>query len=358
MHVLVAGWIGSTNLGDELVFAGLRRLLRARGAQVTAVSRDPETTRSLHGVAATPADTPWRLLESVRSADAMVFGGGGLVQDETSPFNLPYHLARPAVADLGGVPWAGIGLGVGPVRTLAGRTLTRILRRATGLSVRDPASADLLTTLGVPGAAPAADLAFHLPRPEVEVQDRLIVCLRAWGGSGGGLLPVRGAAQVDATPAWFVDGAAAALDAAADATGLAVTFVALQADRDDAIHARVAARMHTPSTRHTPGLDDVVPLIASGRVVVAMRYHAAIASILGGRPVALLGYSPKVASLAEALGAGGRLLDWSPAGLARLPSAATAVAGNEAAVETAYERLAADASGNERVLDRLLAAAS
>ena len=358
MHVVVAGWVGSTNLGDELVFAGLRRLLAARSAHTTAISRDSEATQRLHGTDATAASDPRALWRTVRAADALILGGGGLVQDETSPFNLPYHLARPALAEAASRPWAGIGLGVGPVRTAAGRRLARLLRRAEGVSVRDTTSADLLATLGVPGAVPAADLAFHLPRPEVEVQDRLVVCLRAWGGSGRSRLPVRGKTQVDATPDWFVERTAAALDAAAEATGLAVHLVALQADRDDPIHARVAARMRTPAERHTPTLDEVVPLIASGRVVVAMRYHAAIAAILGTRPAVLVGYSPKVTALADHLGAGGRLLDWSPAGVDRLPDAIGAVAGHAGAVADARERLTAAAHGNEVVLDRLLTAAS
>nr|MBA2280837.1 hypothetical protein [Acidimicrobiia bacterium] len=48
--VTVSAWIGSANAGDELVHAGLRRLLAQLGASdVLAVSVDPGATVERHG---------------------------------------------------------------------------------------------------------------------------------------------------------------------------------------------------------------------------------------------------------------------------------------------------------------------
>jgi polysaccharide pyruvyl transferase CsaB len=358
MRVLVAGWVGSTNLGDELVLAGFRHLSAHLGLSVHALSRDPAATTTTHGVPAT-ADTD--LTGSgriVRSAHAVVFGGGGLVQDETSPFNLPYHLSRVWGAQLARVPWAGLGLGVGPLSTRLGRTLAGTLRRAVAVSVRDRPSAELLAQVGVPGAVPAADLALHLPRPRVEVEDVVTVSLRPWAGSGASWLPVGLRRTGDATPDWFLDRAARALDDIATRTGLGVRLVALQTDRDHELHQRVAERMTTAPELRVPTLATVVDEVARGRVVVAMRYHAAIAGVLGGRPVVGIGYSPKVTALADDLQAGARLLRWDAEELAGLADAVETVLGQDEAVEAGYERLAARGVGNRQVLERLLAAAS
>ena len=125
------------------------------------------------------------------------------------------------------------------------------------------------------------------------------------------------------------------LDDLSTRTGLPVRFVALQADRDDAVHAQVAARMRAPSERRCPGVHEVVGEVAAGRLVVAMRYHAGIAAVLGGRPAVLLGYSPKVEALADELGDGAQLLPIQAAAIRGLGETGRAVIGQEAAVTRA-----------------------
>src|SRR5436190_859884 len=113
--VVVTAWIGSTNIGDELVFASLAGKLRARSVDIIAVSRHPSATErdhETHAIGHFDLRAAWR---SVSSADAMIFGGGGLLQNRTSTFNLPYHLALPVVARRRQRPLAAIGVGAGPI---------------------------------------------------------------------------------------------------------------------------------------------------------------------------------------------------------------------------------------------------
>ncbi|HWG93144.1 MAG TPA: polysaccharide pyruvyl transferase family protein [Mycobacteriales bacterium] len=346
-RVLVAGWIGSTNLGDELVLSGLLRHLRALGASPVAVSVDPAGTRAVHGTDAVGVP---QVPAATRTAGAVVLGGGGLLQDETSPFNLPYHLGRTAPARALRRPVAGVGLGAGRLTTRTGRALVRAALRGVPLTVRDAPSADLLQACGLPRPQVTADLALGLPPVEVAAQDRLVVCLRPWSG-GGGRLPVglrRARPPVD-DPA--LDRTAAELDAVAAATGLAVHLVALQADRDGPLHDAVAARMRTPATTARPDLEALPAEVASGRVVLAQRFHGGVCAVLAGRPVVLVGYSPKVDALAADLGAAARLLPWSPAGLAGAVAAVQAVAATSSA--EGRERLRAREAGNRTALERL-----
>ena len=63
-------------------------------------------------------------------ADAMVFGGGGLLQDESSAWNLTYHLSRVGMADRRHLPWVGVGLGAAGITTRRGeRTVADALRQ-------------------------------------------------------------------------------------------------------------------------------------------------------------------------------------------------------------------------------------
>ncbi|HUF31684.1 MAG TPA: polysaccharide pyruvyl transferase family protein [Acidimicrobiales bacterium] len=363
---LVAAWVGSTNLGDELVYAALAAKLAARGVAVTAVSTDPAATVATHGGAAVGQWDLRGLARATGAATGVILGGGGLLQDQTSAFNLPLHLSRTWLARARRTPVAGVGLGAGGLVTRLGRALVRrSMGAAVAVSCRDDASADLLASLGLPRPLVAADLALSLPRPAVEVQDRLVACLRPWtatrsrlpvalrsGGSGGG--SGGGGSGGGLAPAWFLDAMATGLDEAAEQTGLAVHLVALQADRDDAVHRAVADRMRTPVTTATPTVATVVDEIATARVVVAMRYHAGIAAALAGRPSVLVGYSAKVPALAADLGEGAVGLDWDARALEGLAAAVGSILGQDAAMVEACEALRVRERGNDQVLDRLL----
>jgi polysaccharide pyruvyl transferase CsaB len=360
VRVLVASWAGSTNLGDELVLAGLLGKLAKREVDVEVVSVDPAATTAAHGVSAVNhRDLPafWR---SVGRADAVVFGGGGLVQDETSAFNLPYHLSRPWLSRLRGRPWAGVGLGAGPLQTRLGRGLVRSLWSATGVSVRDRTSAELLARLGIDGVVVAADLALSLPPPEVEVEDRIVVSLRPWTVARR-RAPVGASRKRMQVPPWFLDVTAAALDRTAEETGLGVLFVAFQADRDGQVHERVAERMKTDVEFAAPGVHEIVDVVAAGRVVVGMRYHAGVAAVLGGRPAVLVDYSPKVAGLAadhRELGGGGiAALEFDASSVARIPDAVSKVIDRGEEVIAGRDHLRERERGNDDILDRLIEAA-
>ena len=359
MRVVVAGWVGSTNLGDELALAGLRRLLQGRGAQVAAVSADPAATRRVHGVGAVRHDRPDHLSAAIGRADAMVFGGGGIVQDVTSPLNLPYHLARVQLARAYRTPYAAVGLGIGGLDTRAGCWQVRHgLRGAVGITVRDTASRELLAEVGVPGARVASDLAFALDPPATRSAgdgDRLVACLRPWSERRS-RLPV--AARGDATPQPHVDALARALDEASHATGLTVRFVALQADRDGPFHRRVAARMRQPVEFALPELDGVLEEFTQARAVVSMRYHGGVAAALAGLPVVMISYALKVDALAAELGDGARRLGWEPAELERIPAALAAVVDRREVVLAARDALRERQQVNAGLLDELLDAAA
>ena len=352
MRVLVAGWIGSTNLGDELVLAGLLRHLRALGVTPVALSVDPAATVRDHSVEAVRSGGPTALLAAAGSCDALVLGGGGLLQDETSPFNLPFHLARSWAAAVRRLPRAGVGLGAGRLDSTLGRALVRASLRATPVSVRDAPSADLLASLGLPRPVVAADLALALPDVETPAKDRVVVCLRPWAG-GGGLLPASVRARCrTAAPDPALQATAYELDRLHDATGLVPHLVALQPDRDGPLHDAVATRMTGPVSTARPDLAALPGEVGSGRVVVAMRYHGALCAVLAARPTVLVGYSPKVDALAAELGPAGRLLPWRADGLAGAVEAVQAVLGRD--TDEARERLRSRGRGNDLVLEQLM----
>ncbi|HJO06957.1 MAG TPA: polysaccharide pyruvyl transferase family protein [Chloroflexota bacterium] len=351
----VAGWIGSANLGDELVFSVLRGLLADRGIAVAAPSLNPTETASTHDVDAFGHLDPVALRRHLRATDAMVFGGGGLLQDETGIWNLPYHLHRVRSARRASTPWAGIGLGAGGLTTRLGRSqVRRALVDHTAIAVRDEASLNALTSLGIERVVRSADLVWLTNPPEPATRTGTLgVCLRAPQTTR--LVPAalgpRGRLTDDLAAA-----IATAIDTTATATSLTTRFIAFEADADDPVHRQVADHMDTPAETHTPGLTNVLATVATTEAMITMRYHAAVAAALAGSGVVTLDFSPKLGSLAADLGpAGCHLSPSAPDGLSRLPETVTAALAARAALPEAVERLKALAARNVDVLDDLLA---
>jgi polysaccharide pyruvyl transferase CsaB len=350
-RVTVAGWVGSTNLGDELLFRILCDLLGARGVAVCGPSVDPTGTAATHGAEAYGHLKQSALRHSLVASDAFVFGPGGLLQDETGVWNLPYHLRRIRIARRSGLPWAGIGLGADGLTTNRGRAQVRkALVGHTAIAVRDEPSFDALNSLGVERVVLAADLAFLVePRP-VAGDGVLGVSLRA--PQSGRLRP----GALDTGGQWSdgrADAMATALDDTVRSTGLTVRFLAFDARSDSVVHRQVAERMATAAEVVEPDLDGLVAALARVDAMVTMRYHGAVLAAAGGAGVVALPFSPKLRSIADDLGPGAMLLDDTTAGL---PKAVASVLEHRHHIGDSVDRLRTLAGRNVEVLDDLLGA--
>ena len=348
-RVAVAGWIGSDNLGDELILRALVVSLRARGAEPVAISIDPARTARTHGIDAvlhrSPLDT-LRLARSLRNTDGLVVTGG-LIQTETSIWNVPFHASRIRAAH--GLYGAAIGLGVGrvsgPVPVAIAR---RALQRLKSLVVRDHDSADRLLGWGLRNVRVGSDPVIGEEIGQVEAEDTMCVILRPPNRRGIGTAAAKaGRPSVAQTSAL-----AGALDAVARSTGLSTRMVAFQESRDMPIHRYVADRLGDEVELVAPGLDNVLDEVGRSRLVITMRYHGAIAALLHGRPAVLLDYSPKMASLAAE---GGRWAPLTPVQsepdrLVRAAEAATAVASRATEVRGILRSRLAE---NDRAMDEV-----
>ena len=353
--VAVAGWIGSSNIGDELIFREIKRKLFQRGANPTAISIDASSTRADHRCDSIehggPGDS-WALLRSLGAMSSLILGGGGLIQSETSPWNLPFHLSRVWSARARHLPWAGIGLGVGSMYGALGRTfVAATMRSAIGTTVRDEASATALRAIGVERVVVAADPVICADVETSSAHERIAVSLRRH--NRGGRKTARSQSESDLDMSW-VQSTATALDVLSAAWGLPIRFVAFQPDRDDVIHRAVADRMLSPFSFAPSSFDTVLDEVASSTFVVAMRYHAAIGALLGGVPGLLVDYSPKMRDLAADVGDGLQVISSEFLDADDLVHRLHTAERHASVLPDALSALRARETANGRMIDRLL----
>ena len=280
VRVLVSGYYGFGNVGDEALLQALSAGLAARGHAVTVLSRHPAETRRLHGVGAASRRS---LLPALLRHDALLSGGGGLLQDKTSARSLGYYLGVLRLAKALGKRTVVYGQSVGPLSEAGERAVARALR-GVRVAVRDETSKDLLATLGVE-ARLVADAALLLEPPHVSPSPDAPVLLVPRGG-----YPV-------------ITEALGALAARLGAQGVRVAALALHA-AEDAPHLELmkgtAPGLELLHAR-TPG--EALAHIANASYVVSARLHGLILAAVAGRPFCGVVYDPKVAAFLEESGA-------------------------------------------------------
>jgi polysaccharide pyruvyl transferase WcaK-like protein len=169
-RVLVAGYYGAGNIGDEAVLAGLLEGLRFQGiTKITALSFNPAETARIHGVDAVLNGRRFEGLPALRKlaskSDLFILGGGGLLWDQ-NPHVAPYWLSKVACAMSARCPVVYYALGVDRLATRTAKLMAQVVsNRAKAITVRDLDSADALRAAGVsrPAITVTADPALLMP---------------------------------------------------------------------------------------------------------------------------------------------------------------------------------------------------
>lgn len=319
-RILISGYFGFGNTGDEAVLAAMASHLRslAPDVEITALSSDPGHTERVHGVRAVPRMQLSGVLDAMRRCDVFVSGGGSLLQDATGPKSIPYYLGLVALARVLGKPTVMYAQGVGPVRGRLGRALIRaVVPGMTVLTVRDPGSRSLLSQLGVPEdrVAVCADPAFGL-EPDYTPAEMRQRARAAFGldpdeplvGVALRSLP-RSSDSSDL--GWLAQGFAPVLDKLAAELGAGIVLIPFQPSQDtvaaEAIVERSKARHRIISPPDDPR--EAMALVAGMDMLIAMRLHALIFAAVSGVPFVPVSYDPKVSALASEFGL--RALDLS-----------------------------------------------
>jgi polysaccharide pyruvyl transferase CsaB len=340
-RILIAGYYGYGNLGDEAILDGLLTGFRRHDASLdfTVVAGDTAAAERDHHVTAIPWESINGIISSASESDLVILGGGGLFHDywevDTDTRLTPFHegLSRysaiPLVSALVNKPCMILGVGVGPLRTEQSRQLTRsCFGLASEWTVRDVGSLRWLQQAGLLShrqgthRSVSADPAI-LSDAAIGTNNEIPDSSGASGGHNYVLVALRQWEFCAQGASWEVE-MAAALDLIYTSLGLSSVFVPFQSnirmsDTDDrSVARRIRARMEfgdeTTLLDPPANQEQVRDLIQHSRIVLAMRMHAALMAGAHGKPTVALAYDPKVASVMELLGQSTNSLgekDWS-----------------------------------------------
>jgi len=332
-RIVILGWYGSDNTGDEALAQVIVGQLKEHGFDdLVALSTNPSRTSLRLGIpSASRSLLNPSTLRALTGAKALILGGGGLIQDGTSVYNLPIYAAYVALARLLGVRVIGWGLGVEPLWTFLGRLCARLICNASDyFSVRDAISKRLLERAGVaPGKVKVtADPAILLEPEPVEEEcppderPTIIFCMRHLpviepGFSPVYLLPVsvrhRLGIEWHQEPGrveGLIEATARAIRVATLELGTRAVLLPLWPGRDDEmldVIEEAALNMGVPRdamqrahVEDAPG--NFAAFVGRADLLVSMRLHALIFAAAQGVPMVAISYARKVRGFMRELG--------------------------------------------------------
>lgn len=303
-NVLMSGYYGFKNAGDEAILQSVYRSIKESCGEIslTVLSSDPADTKSYYGYDAVARFNVFRVLRALKRCDALVSGGGSLLQDLTSTRSLLYYLLIIRMAKKMGKKVMIYANGIGPVVKESNRRRVRcVIDRADVVTLRDTESAEELRSMGVTrdDIRVTADPVFTMQGVARDETLRLIerfgvkpgpfitVSIRDWPGMGD-----------------FCESMAAICDGLYEQTKRSILFVPMQTGCDIKVCRKVQGMMRNPSCIVEERLtsEELMGIIGASDVMIAMRLHALIFAARMNVPFAGIVYDPKVSAYSSALG--------------------------------------------------------
>ncbi|MFW5749602.1 MAG: polysaccharide pyruvyl transferase CsaB [Halanaerobium sp.] len=288
--IVISGYYGFNNLGDEAVLAGITSLLKAKAKdlKITVLSAEPEKTAERYQLNAVSRNSIFPVLAALAEADLFISGGGSLLQDVTGSFSVPYYLGLAWLARFQGTKTVYYAQGAGPLNKKWSRKITAFsLNRFELLGVRDQGSKNLLREIGVTGEIKlTVDPVFALYQPlnnlrqQIKGQIEVGISVRPW--------------SVD-----YISELAQALNKFSRDKNLKFILFPMHQGSDEEISQQLKAKLEAEAELRDLSSDPEAALSAFSQLdlFVGVRLHSLIFALLNQIPLLALSYDPKIEGL-------------------------------------------------------------
>ncbi len=181
--VLVSGYIGFNNFGDEAIFYALSTHLKSLGFDVSVLCANKNQVKKTYQVKTYHYKKPIQILKAIFNCDLLISGGGSLLQNKTSNFSLFYYLFIILLAKLNFKKVIIFAQGIEQIKGKFPQFITKtILKLVDFISVRDEKSVNLLKNWKI-NSTLVSDPAYSLVQDiKPNSKEGLIVQLRDFKG--------------------------------------------------------------------------------------------------------------------------------------------------------------------------------
>jgi polysaccharide pyruvyl transferase CsaB len=298
-NLLLAGYIGCGNHGDNAMMYGFTRAAENQGYSCVVLSGDPDAIHRDFNIRALDRKSGEQIDRGIAESDALVFPGGSIFQDVTSVRSVFYYANLIKKAKAAKKKVLLLGQGVGPLTTYLGKKAAAgAFQMADVVAVRDPGSVQSLQTLGVKGKIHVtADCGFLLmPGPKNDEE----------GGFAVGGMRVAGIAPRPLGRGRDVATLMGEFCRLLYQSGTMPVLIAMDQVEDVPLNNEISKRQggRIPDIHRSTTPMQIQSRMSRMDCVVAMRLHAGILATTVDVPALMINYDPKVAAFARMLDIG------------------------------------------------------
>lgn len=320
MKIGIVGNYGNDNNGDESILYGLieqvKQTFSVNSADITVFSNNTQQTSEQYGVQSYPLyyrssnlyKTFYKTYQTnkkyVTKFDLLIIGGGGILMDF---YRREAHLysTYALMAKNCNVPYIIYGCGAGPLDTITGKLMIRMMCRfAENVSVRDPQSKQLLERLGVSKPIEViGDPAFTLHRPkQTHAEAPKKIGISAVPMYNANYWPSGDVEKYDS----YVTSMAANLDRLVENKNIEITFFATKYPQDVTVTKDIQKKMLL--AKKTTIIDQnlkpnaLIDITSKQDLIIGTRLHSLILATDSATPIIAISYHKKVSDFMKLIG--------------------------------------------------------
>lgn len=285
-RVLISGYYGYGNFGDEAILSVLTDRLHRLGSDITVLSHSPFSTSRTYGVKSVKNFNILSVLLAIMSCDVLVSGGGSLLQDVTSSRSLWYYSFIIKCALMFKKDVVIFAQGIGPIQNEKAKVkVLDMLRQCKLVSVRDEKSQAYLKAEGI-DAILVSDPVFSVELPQNLSTGAVGIQLRSFRSVDDAFLFALAQQIIDN----FIE--------------RKIELYVFQESLDLPICKKFEKMLKTIYPKinteivNLKSQNDIIVRISQLEYMIAMRFHAVLVAIKTGVKTIAITYDAKVAKLA------------------------------------------------------------
>lgn len=281
-NVLVSGYFGFGNIGDEIIKEVIDRELKKNNINAIFLVKEKKNKNEIKRTDII------EILKTLKQVDAFISGGGGLLQDKTSLKSLLYYTTLINLSKMTNKKTFVFAQGIGPLKkTISKKIVKHTLNKVDLITVRDDESKNLLLDCGLKNEIiVTSDLAFLYDfetLPTLPIEENYNV------------LQIKGNESVDIEE--ITDIARFMHYKTHYETILVPFYPAMDLKLAKTISEKTKFSVFVPKT-----FVEAFSILNNAKFVVGTRYHSIVFSIMLKKPVLPVFYDEKVKNLSKFIG--------------------------------------------------------